>query len=1063
MFNKSKLSKVALAVAMTVGMSTSAMADDTSSAIRGFISGPSGQPASTTKIVITHIPSGTIKKLQTNELGSFVARGLRVGGPYKILIDSDQFLDKEINNVYLSLGDTLRVKEQLEDTSMETITVTGAAFTQEAGGANSVFGEDAIRNTPSFDRDVKDIARINPMVSIRGNGEMTIAGGNPRTNSFSVDGISQNDDFGLSFGGYPTQQPPVSLNALEQISVDTSPFSARKGKFGGGSINAVTKSGTNEFKFSGYYETTTPSLSGDIKSVTQDGRDLDEDNHKLYTTNENEANLTEKRLGFNVGGALIEDELFFFLDYTKWEETSDIDYGFAGSGASNEFDVTAEEFERFNQALTNTYGITDSLPSSPKDTDDSLLAKLSWNINDSHRMDFTYQWKEGVNDSNISGGGSTVELNSTRYDYVTKFDNYAAKFYSDWSDDFSTEFGISYKNVTNTSDTKSDIGTVEVFLEGGRGEGFAFGRDVNRHANESETKTFTLSLDATYFLGEHEIGFGGQFERLSLYNLYVRDSKGSWTFQSLEDFENQMLNPDSRGDTQFTYSNAFTNNAADAGYTAVRSQLSLYVQDKFYLTDELEFTAGLRYERIMASDEAPLNADFQDRNGFSNQENLDGLDILLPRLGLVWTPTDDLTIRGGVGRFQGGIPNVWFNNPFTYDGLTAVSASSSDINDYFEDNRTVTNFEVPQGIQDSLKQGEGWVAYNDPNFEMPSSWRIQLGADLDLDIPVLGDDFQWTNEITYRIDQDQAVWLNTTLDPVGKAADGVRLIQESTRGDLYDIMMTNADDDPKSLILTTALAKEWDNGIRMTMSYTNQNVEDVHAGSASNVDSNFKHSIVVNRNQIEAARGNYEVEHSLKMTFGYTTEFFEGYETRFNLFFERRSGRPFSYTMGMFRDGDLGDNREFNSTQAYLPYIPTGPNDPNVDWAGSSMSWDELSALLDRAGITERGEILGRNTGTQPWVTTLDLSINQEIPGFAEGHKGEFYFTIDNFANLLNDDWGVERDMRFFNQVIYDFGGLDDQGRYQIDQVFRGSDVRNYTQIDRASSWQIKVGVSYRF
>lgn len=313
------------------------------------------------------------------------------------------------------------------------------------------------------------------------------------------------------------------------------------------------------------------------------------------------------------------------------------------------------------------------------------------------------------------------------------------------------------------------------------------------------------------------------------------------------------------------------------------------------------------------------------------------------------------------------------------------------------------------------------------------------------------------------MDKDQAVWLNTAIRKVGVAADGVRLIQESTRGDLYDIMMTNADDDPKSLILTTALAKEWDNGIRMTMSYTNQDIEDVHVGSASNTDSNYKHSVVVNRNQIDAARGSYEVEHSLKMTFGYTTEFFEGYETRFNAFFERRSGRPFSYTMGMFRDGDLGDNREFNSTAAYLPYIPTGPNDPNVNWDRSRMSWDQLSALLDRAGISERGEILDRNTGTMPWLTTLDISVNQEIPGFAEGHKGEVYFMIDNFANLLNDDWGIERDMRYFNQKIYDFGGLDDQGRYQIDSVFRGSDVRNYTQIDRSSSWQIKVGVSYKF
>ncbi len=1061
--NSTKRTLLGLAVAAALGTAGVANASDTSSALRGKILTPDGEAAANVAITVIHESTGTVNSYVTNEAGIFLAKGLRVGGPYKVIIDSEQYQDVTKDGIFLSLGQTARINQQLESVTMESIQVTASRYVQESGGSSSVFNEDTIRNTPSFDKDVKDIARINPLVSIRGNGEMTIAGGNPRTNSFSVDGISQNDDFGLNFGGYPTQQPPVSLSALEQVSVDTSPFSAKKGKFGGGSINAVTKSGTNDFKFSGYYETTTPSLSGDILSISEVRNGIDEDGHRTYEINENEANLTEKRFGFNVGGALIEDELFFFVDYTNWKETSDIDYGFAGSGASNEFNVTAEQFETFNRVLSEKYGLTDALPTSPEDTDESILTKLSWNINDDHRMDFTYQWKEGVNDSNVSGGGSTVKLNSTRYDYVTKFDNYSTKLYSDWSDDFSTEIGLSYKNVTNTSDTNSDIGTVRVYLDGGRGDGFEFGRDVNRHANESETETFILSLDATYFMGEHEITFGGQFERLSLYNLYVRDSKGSWTFQSLEDFENQTLNADSRGTTRFTYSNAYTNNVADGGYTAVRSQLSLYAQDKFYLTDELEVTAGLRYERLIASDKATLNEDFQSRYGFSNQENLDGLDIFLPRLGLVWTPTEDLTVRGGIGRFQGGSPNVWFNNPFTYDGVTVVSAFQSDINDYFENNRTVTNFDVPQGIKDTLQQGQGWVAYNDPNFKMPSSWRAQVGFDLNFDIPMLGNDFKWTNEAIYKVDTDQAVWLNTSLRQVGVAADGERIINEPTRGDLYDIMMTNADDDPKSLILTTALAKQWDNGIRMTMSYTNQDIEDVHAGSASNTDSNYKHSIVVNRNQIEAARGNYEVKHSLKLTLGYTTELFAGYQTRFNTYFERRSGRPFSYTMGMFRDGDLGDNREFNSTQAYLPYIPTGPNDANVNWDESRITWSELEVLLDRAGITERGEILGRNTATQPWVTTMDVSVHQEIPGFAEGHKGEVYFMIDNFVNLLNDDWGIERDMRFFNKTIYDFGGLDDQGRYILDAPFRGADVRNYNQIDRASSWQIKVGVSYKF
>ncbi|NQY50548.1 MAG: hypothetical protein HRT50_15885, partial [Colwellia sp.] len=196
----------------------------------------------------------------------------------------------------------------------------------------------------------------------------------------------------------------------------------------------------------------------------------------------------------------------------------------------------------------------------------------------------------------------------------------------------------------------------------------------------------------------------------------------------------------------------------------------------------------------------------------------------------------------------------------------------------------------------------------------------------------------------------------------------------------------------------------------------------------------------------------------------YNTELFSGYQTRFNAFFERRSGRPYSTVMGMYKDDDFGDTKDFYSNSAYLAYIPSGADDPNVNWEESDLSWDELSVLMTQAGISPSGSILNRNTGTQPWLTTLDISIKQEIPGFAKGHKGQIFFMIDNFANLLNDDWGVEKRMGYPNQALYDLGGLDEQGRYIIDPRFNGADTRNYnTIVKSSSSWQMKVGLSYKF
>jgi hypothetical protein len=1074
--NKPKLSKIASAIVIAVGLSTSAMAADTSSSMRGKILSPTGEAATNVKITVIHEPSKTSREFVTNGSGNFTAKGLRVGGPYTVIIDSDTFSDTTLDNIFLSLGDTHRISEQLQEDNIERIQVTGANILQKSGGSNSIFGAELIENAPSFDRDIKDVARLNPLASINGNGELVIAGSNPRSNSLTVDGIGQNDDFGLNYGGYPTEQPPISLDAIEQISVDVSPFSASKGNFGGGTINAVTKSGTNEFKFSGFAETSTPDMAGDVEKIdvatetyiNDWGEErvrnvLDDDGHQTFDTQTIESIKTQTRFGFNVGGAIIEDKLFYFFNYANWSSELDFNYGLKDSEVSHEYEITNAQYDEFNSILSDVYGRTDSLGGAPKSTNETLLAKLSWTVNDDHRLDFTYQWQDDQAEKNYGTGGNNLTLHSSRYNYATTFDNFATKIYSDWSNNFSTEIGVSYKDVATTSDTNSDIGQVTVHTTDSRSPSLTFGKDQYRHANESATKNLTISLDATYLMDDHEINFGIQYEDLNLYNLFGANSLGSWEFDSLDDFKNGQI-----GSYNFSYQNAYTGDTKDLAYDATRTQLSLYVEDNFYLTDDINVTAGVRYERLSSSDKPTLNTAFQQTYGHTNQENLDGIDIILPRVNIEWFYSEVLTISAGIGRFQGGVSNVWYNNPFQKDGITLVAATNDNINDYYDTNLVNPDFSVPSELVNSLEKGAGSTNYTDPNFKLPSSWRSRIAADYTFDIAGLGDNFNWSTELMYHVKENEAVWTNTALVNPITAADGERLIYESRYTDdlkdNFDIQMTNAKDNGRSIIFSTALAKQWDNGISMTMSYAHQDVEENHAGSSSQAQSNYKHNVIQSRNIDFVARGNYEVEHNLKINLGYQAELFAGYKTNINLFFERRSGRPFSWVTGNYRDGDFGDTSDFDTNHAYLAYIPSGADDPNVNWDESGMSWDELEVHLNKAGISERGEILDRNTGTQPWVTTMDLSIKQQIPGISEGHKGEVFLMVDNLANLLNDDWGVEKNFQYPQQDIYDFGGLDDDGKYTIDKVYGGADTRNNSGIvTKSSGWQMKVGITYRF
>ncbi|WP_290485696.1 TonB-dependent receptor, partial [Idiomarina sp. UBA3162] len=537
----SKVSRISAAIALAVGMSTSVMAQETSSSMRGVITGPQGNPVANTKVIVTHEPTGTVNEFVTSADGTFTAKGLRVGGPYTVVIDSDKYQDAELDNLYLALGDTLRVTSQLKNNDMERISVSGSVIMTESGGASSNFGEETIDNMPSLSRDLKDIARINPLVSIRGNGEMSIAGGNPRSNSITVDGIGQNDDFGLNYGGYPTEQPPVSLSSIEQISVDVAPFSSKKGDFSGGTINAVTKSGTNEFEGEFFYEYSSPDMKGDSKRLNRiTGSSGNDQGFREYETVDVEPIQKTSTFGMALSGPIIEDTLFFFTNYEEWNSELDYQYGFQGSGASNEFYTSRENFEEFLRILDNTYGIQDSLPGSPEDKDRKWLTKLSWNVNQDHRLDLTYQWQDNSDMRGHSSGGDTVVLNSRIYDYHTRMSNISARLYSDWSANFITEMGITYKDVVSDSITNADFGavTVEEFF---RGPSYAFGADEYRHANKVENQNLTFNFDATYLFGEHELAFGAEYERLRLYNKFVPESLGTWEFDNFEGFENREV------------------------------------------------------------------------------------------------------------------------------------------------------------------------------------------------------------------------------------------------------------------------------------------------------------------------------------------------------------------------------------------------------------------------------------------------------------------------------------------------------------------------------------------
>ena len=1075
-----RLSRIAGAVVVALGMTSSAFADDTASSIRGVVTAPDGTPAANTSIIVTHMPSGTVKRLTTNESGAFQSSGLRVGGPYKIVVDSDVYQDQEINNQFLQLGKTERFSFSLEPDNIESIVVTAsrADFVEFASGSESTFGADEIARTPSFSRDIKDVVRQNPLVVSLGNsgGELTVAGSNPKFNSLTVDGVRQDDDFGLNGNGYPTLRSPISIDALEQVTIQTNPFSSRYGGFSGAQINAVTKSGTNEFKGSFFYEFSNDSLAGDVNNGEPDAEDIEFD-------------YDEKTYGFSLGGPIIKDKLFFFANYEKFSSDEPLVGGPIGSSAEEVADVTQAEVDEVVNIAREVYGVdAGDWNLTPDSDDEKLLLKLDWNINDDHRAAFTFQNTESSELRN-NGGGDNLHLSSHMYREEQNLETYAFQFYSNWSDDLSTNLKIAYKDSENVRSPLNGADFGEVEVETPTGGFIRLGRDEFRHANELTNETLQLSLTGEYLAGDHVISFGVEYDSVDVFNLFVDSSLGKWTFDNIDAEDSDDIITSGielfrqQTATEFTYRNSPTGNVRDAGAEFKNANTVLYVEDSWDITEDFNLTYGVRYERLSADDTPTLNQNFVDRYGFANTENLDGESLFLPRVGFDWYVNEDLTISGGVGKYSGGRPNVWISNGYTNTGI-AISdfnpdlASSPNESVYLNN----VNLRVPAEVQASLVAGDGNTTPIDPDFKLPTELRYSLALDYDADFgEVLGDNYKLHTEVIFTRKEDGERWVDLSRVQIGTTADGGRPIYRPTdlldtanpnnRTDRYDLMLTNTDETARSFVWTNSIGKQYDNGLNFNASYTYQDIEDVVPGTSSRAESNYQFLNVIDRQNPTPGTAAYEVEHRLTLQLGYETEFFSGYATRFNLFWERRSGRPFSYTLGAFRDGDLGDQSDFDDSDNYLAYIPTGPNDPNVVY-DRGLTYEQLLGWIQDAGLEgSAGGYASRGSNRAPWTNTLDFRMEQEFPGAMKGHKGLFYVDVKNLLAVFDEDAGRVFANRFGEnaRILVDYD-INEQGQYVYSPPFRG--VADDGSLDtrlpyefRAleSAWQVKVGVKYTF
>lgn len=1079
----------ALAIAASLAPTT-VLAQEITSTIRGSVVSSTGAPVGGATVSVVNTETGFARTATTSSNGSFNLRGLGVTGSYTVTVTAPGFEGGRFENIRLAIGQDATLNFELSSGSSDEIIVraTRPAGIETAVGPNAVFSLDDLNNVPAINRDIRDVLRQDPRVFISeaDNDQVQCAGQNPRFNSLTVDGVRLNDGFGLNSNGYPTQRQPFPFDAIEQIAVELAPFDVQYGGFSACNINAVTKSGTNSFSGTLFVDYTDDSLTGD--SLEGDSLTIPE--------------FDEKRYGFQVAGPIIQDKLFFSVAYEKLEGSDVVGAGVDGSGAFNETSgLSQAQLDEILRISNDIYGYNPGgVPASYDNEDEKYLVKLDWNITDRHRAAFTYNYNEGFNIAESDGDPDEFEFENHLYERGATLTNTVVQLFSDWTDNFSTELRFGYVDLNNDqiSLNGDDFGEITIELENdpfdfGDNVDVYLGTDDSRQANFLDYEIYQFAAKGFYNVGDHQVSFGFEREETQVFNVFVQHVDTEIDFERIriadtttyvDTDSDGRVDPDEPGVTTISpirafelgfaenvdYNNAPSQNPLDAAADWAFAANTLFIQDDWQLTPALGVTLGLRYDFYTSDDAPEENAEFTQEYGFSNAQNFDGEGLIQPRIAFTYEAKDNLTIRGGVGRFSGGNPNVWLSNNYSnnnvlqfgqsgrsvglevredgifYDGssldpnveadLIAILDSSAtslfdpSVNYVLNEDGTpaAPGYGVPEGLTELVADGQGFnfqINYIDPDFTIPSEWKFSLGATYvpEVGLPgFLGGEYTLTGDVLYSHGENSAIVIRGDLVEAGTDANGF-VVYESrvdSNGDPVQesFELTNSDGDANStFVVSGAVAKEYDNGVSWNLGYAYSDAQDVNPMTSAVAFSNFVNRTWDAPNTNSAATSNYNIRHRFTGRLDYRNAFFGDYDTKLSLFGTANSGRP--YTVVLPRDLD--------------PY-----DDDPADVSGNTIA----------PGFERNGE-------EGSWFAKVDLRLAQEFPGILDGHKTEAFIIVENFTNLLNDEWGV------LNQRGFP-GRATAEGDFTTGFTAPSADNVEFRDTG-ASAYAIRFGVRYDF
>lgn len=1031
----------------------------TTSNIRGYVADDENQPLLGANIVAVHTPTGTKYGAITNEDGRFNLLNLRVGGPYEVTISYVGFKSQLQNDIFLTLGQTFNIDVQLvsESQALDEVVVVSdrsGTFGSDRTGAETSVGRRELTRLPTISRSTNDFTRLEPTASAG-----SFGGRNDQYNNFSLDGAIFNNPFGLDAAqpGGQTNATPISIDAIDQIQVSTAPYDVTQSGFTGASVNAVTKSGTNEFYGTVYGFFRNDDLTG--------GKINGDDVFK--------SGLEQYQYGLSIGGPIVKNKLFFFMNFERDELTSLGTEGFVpntGSGTTNESRVLQSDFELVDNLLRQVVigqdaqgndvfynpGRFSNFNFNQEST--KGIIKLDWNINDNNRLAVIYNFLNAskgkpANRNAIAFRGpnsQTLQFENAGYEINNKIQSIQVELNSTLSDDATNKLQIGY---THFDDFRTPFSTpapsIQILDAAGASSYIIAGHEPFSINNRLDQKVFQITDNLSFFKGNHTYTVGFSFEKFQFDNSFNLGAYGAqgvfFPTTTITDFPNFA----SSGALQQSFDDAIAaNNALEAngtgnpgGWALAETnvgQLSFYAQDQWDVTENFKLTYGVRFDRPLYFDTREKIAENIERKGGANGTYIPSIQyfdpntdegifldseqlpstkwLVSPRVGFNWDINNDKTtqLRGGSGLFTGRFPFVWLGNQV---------------------------------------QGVDFFFYQlvDPNFQWPQVWRTNLGLDKKLENGVI-----LTGDASYTKDVNASHVQNWGLSSPSATLNGVDNRAVYTNEDKSQIfggptnayVFTNSD---KGRIINVSLKaqKTWDNGFYGLLAYSYLNAKEVNSVDAEITGDAFAGNAVVgNANNDVLAFSRYGDNHRF---IGVISKVFKT-GTTVSTFFEYAQGGRYNYIYG----GDINND---GSSINDLLYIPTASEVGQMTFSGTGQA-EAFEAFIQQDDYLSdrRGEYAERYGAKAPWRGSWDVKVLQDIK---VNDKNKFQLSLDvlNIGNLINSNWGVVQEPAF-DQVLGVTVDENNNPTYSFDPN-RNETFNAIT--GEISRWRAQVGVRYIF